>query len=656
MGALTILPVAAVLAMRVQKKISDTIAPVLFFFITVLYVSGLFVTFTPGLILLHLICVCCTIFCIVSAVRNRARLLRVLNAPGIVFYLTLFVIVFLVSFRRDIFMGDDLHQWAIAVRSFFELNDFVSGHNTAVRMEHYPPALPLWNYYSVALLGRYTEWMLFLSQNMMMAVFSLPLVSRLKEPHETRNAVMLAVVIAMLPLMVTAYNPYGNLHDGMVHGFLAAYILMKLHDYYVDAGRFDLSCAVWGIFVLGLVKEFAASTAVLVILTFLLALWRDAFIRRRLPSLLYACMALTAALAAAILSWQFYLIRPEASGDAAGAITAGSAPLLSPRSVFSLALPVLNSSAYALSAPPLRVVEIFQKVVRSLSGTETGSDVILWYVRALFDPSYSTFGYLQEVSFPVMILLLGAVASLYHRFCLRGAEADRALTCKRILFVLLFAAVPAGFYFRAVRYTWMPGQLGVIWESYLIPYLMMGALFFLYYLLYTGRHLQQTLLPIIFAAALCLGNASELPALVFDKPQNGLTMAAQAQGITFTADDRVLLIDNMNYRNSLYVHDIVYYKTLPAQLSYETEILLGDDPELDIAQRLHDVITSQGCLYVYVGDTTNTFRDAAKALAQEGVIRDYTLYQVGPGENGRISLFAVGRDHPYSHTYRLHWH
>lgn len=669
MGALTILPIAAFLAIRFKKPIEDTIAPVMFGVVFVLYLSGLITTLTPGVWICHLISIAALGYCVYAWLRQKDAFRNHVLTCGLIAYGIFFAYFLLISCGRDLYVGDDLHRWGAAVRDFFIHKDMFNLPDNYDTAYVYPPALPLWNYYSMEVIRRYIDWSSFLSQYMFQAALALPLFARLQPGKRRFTVPLLILAILCIPLVTGCYYPYGNLHDGIPQGFLAAYILWKGSDYHFSRSPFDLICCTFGVVFLTLTKEIALSVAVLCVMTLFLAGWREARMAHRMKPFLGSIALMGASCLTALLSWQYYIAfsaKVYAEKVAAEAALLSTDGLVASAGLSQGMLSFLQAPAAALltadsTLPATRMVGIFKRLLNILERMPEAINTLISFTTMLFDPSWgnantSASGSMNlnaplVFSLPVIVLLLTLAGLLLMRFFLSENNTDILRFNKRLFLLVFLFCIPSCILVRGIVYIMNPINLTVIWGEHSDTFSIIGMLFFLYFFLRhkTTRQLVFLLFTTMFL--LLTSNATDLLALAADKPNNTiLSYREELSGNGIHENEKVLYLTS--YSTWVYDHDLIHYNAYPG---YETSVSsLSIPPETDAGEYLLQYMSNAGFSTLYIGVATPAFEaQYQSAFSEPELLDSFSLYRLTAQNDGTSRLVPVRQDHPNTISWRL---
>lgn len=667
MGALTILPIAAFLAIRFKKPIEDTIAPVMFGVVFVLYLSGLITTLTPGVWICHLLSIAALGYCVYAWLRQRELFRNHVLTCGLIAYGIFFAYFLLISYGRDLYVGDDLHRWGAAVRDFYIHKDMFNLPDNYDTAYVYPPALPLWNYYSMEVIRGYHDWSSFLSQYMLQAGLALPLFARLQPGKRRFTVPLLILSILCIPLVTGCYYPYGNLHDGIPQGFLAAYILWKGSDYHFSRSPFDLICCTMGVVFLTLTKEIALSVAVLCVMTLFLAGWKEARTARRMKAFFGSIALMGASCLAALLSWQYYIAfsaKAYAEKVAAEAALLSTDGLVASSSLTQGMLSFLRTPAATLltaatepTAPATRIGVIAKRFLSVRETLPTAWETLLEFTRMVFNPSSGTMNAGASLSFslPVFVLIMALAGIVLLKTKWLQSPSPEQYAYRLFLFVYLLC-IPLCIYSRGAVYAINPIHLRTIWGEHTDTFSIIGMLFFIYYLTAYSKVRQPILLAAFTFFLVLTSNATDIVALAFDKPQNTILAITEPDIRTIQEDDVILHIGANEHNDaSGYDHDLIHYNAYPGKAVVRLGGIGITPPEdVDGGDYLIQLMSSRGYTLLYCEGGHHSFRGQfASAFADQSEIVDFALYRLKQADDGSLKLHFVCQNHPNAISWEM---
>lgn len=668
MGALTILPVAAFLAIRFNKRFEETVAPSMFGVVFILYLSGLITTLTPGVWICHLLSVAAFGYCVYAWLRQRELFRNHVLTCGLIAYGIFFAYFLLISCGRDLYVGDDLHRWGAAVRDFYIHKDMFNLPDNYDTAYVYPPALPLWNYYSMEVIRGYHDWSSFLSQYMLQAGLALPLFAKLQPGKRRFTVPLLILAILCIPLVTGCYYPYGNLHDGIPQGFLAAYILWKGSDYHFSRSPFDLICCTMGVVFLTLTKEIALSVAVLCVMTLFLAGWKEARTARRMKAFFGSIALMGASCLAALLSWQYYIAfsaKAYAEKVAVEAALLSTDGLVASSNLTKGMLPFLKTPAAVFlttdsTLPATRMEGIVRRLLALREKLPTTLETFWAFMRMLFNPDSGTMnlGAPLVLSMPCFLLILTLAGQILSLMQQRSPTASYRYSRRLFLLVFLFC-IPLSTLARGIILASVPSNLTAIWGEHTDTFSIIGMLFLLYCFITYGKHRVTMILTLLTIFFLLASSATDLITLAIDKPHNTILVQGNSNNNidNFISDtDRILYISaNPPFGAASYDHDLVFYYSYPGYATVAAGGISITPPEdTDAGEYLIQLMLSRGYTMIYFGGGYAAFCEQYRSAFDESQeLLDFALYRLLQKQDGSCRLFLIQQDLPNSISWEM---
>lgn len=173
-----------------------------------------------------------------------------------------------VSYRRLIVGWDEYSHWAYIVKTMFALNDF--GTNPAAHALYfdYPPAMPLLQYFTMALNGNYTEWLMYAVYLVAATSMFLPFLSGLKYKNVLFNLLGCGLIVILPTVFFLDY--YTNLQIDKFLGLTFGFGMAMLFQ---NAGKRDALARLTvlaTVFVLILLKQAGSLFALFVLAGFMI--------------------------------------------------------------------------------------------------------------------------------------------------------------------------------------------------------------------------------------------------------------------------------------------------------------------------------------------------------------------------------------------------
>ena len=149
--------ISSVLAIKLKKRIEETVPISIVSMILIVYVFGLFNNLALGVIVLEIIATISAIYfikLIIQNVKNKKgkELTQNLLTPGILIYVILIVISIIANKNRVLELYDTFNHWGLVVKNMFITNNYGTTGNI-ISYNEYPPFTGTFQYILLKLRG-----------------------------------------------------------------------------------------------------------------------------------------------------------------------------------------------------------------------------------------------------------------------------------------------------------------------------------------------------------------------------------------------------------------------------------------------------------------------------------------------------------------------
>ena len=257
------------LSLLLKKHFSDTLAPVLFSVILVLYgayianVLYLGRAITIGLMLL---------LCVLTAVQlvrqkiNVNALKELLVSPAFSMYFLAVAVFLLFSSNKFVNLMDCLRLWGAYPKILHTTGEFQMGEDSFlfIYMQSYPPGMPLLCYFLTSFGPVFSENTLFFTYSLFGFSLLLPFIGRFR--WQNKNALIATFLcVIFLPWMITSMNTddgyyYSSLFIDIPLGICCGYFLFRAF-HRTGTDLFETVCTILSCTCLSLLKDSGAFLA-----------------------------------------------------------------------------------------------------------------------------------------------------------------------------------------------------------------------------------------------------------------------------------------------------------------------------------------------------------------------------------------------------------
>ena len=255
MGFLAIFPLGAAIAIKSKKKFEEVAMLPIFGVITVLYFSGVVSNFIPGLLICYAFILLSLIYCIYMFCVKKEAAIQYVFTPGMIALIIYIIYFVIISTGRASTANDDYKHWMLAVKNYYYYNDFSNIPISTDQYSSYHPAVTIWNYFSTKLWITCSTTFCFVAQDVFTVSLLLPLFKFVKGKNDWKKWFVIFMLVLVTPLSI-GERVYQTLFVDNILGLVSAFILWNYYDYIRMGEKFNKIQILWGLFILGLVKEF----------------------------------------------------------------------------------------------------------------------------------------------------------------------------------------------------------------------------------------------------------------------------------------------------------------------------------------------------------------------------------------------------------------
>ena len=237
---------ATALSSLFNKKIGFSILLDLFLIIFLMYVLGVFLPLNVSFYIVIIISIIGFIYAFYKKKIDKDKLF---SFPLYVF-IVLFIILSLINVGKGFHNVDEYTHWGDIVYAMFYGNKLSAFNTLDGWYSSYPPAISLFQYFFVEMLG-YSEGVLYFAYQLFGLSLILPFLDKLKGKVGQFILILLICLFFPLTLFDDFYNSiYVDAMLGLVFGFIIAYATL-----YKNLNKADLLIISLGLFILTLLKD-----------------------------------------------------------------------------------------------------------------------------------------------------------------------------------------------------------------------------------------------------------------------------------------------------------------------------------------------------------------------------------------------------------------
>lgn len=190
-----ILVIACAIAIMFDKKIEETLAPVVLGCSLILYLSARVLSFTPGLMIIAVLTALACVYCVAALVRDRQTVKGALCTWGGLAMLIYMAFFAYYAFHRDFSHPDELYCWGLLAKDFYNHSTLFGSEFTSFASDQ-APLMPIWFYFGARTWFGFSDSICFYMHSMLTISLMLPVYAHIRS---RMNARRFWVITAMLP-------------------------------------------------------------------------------------------------------------------------------------------------------------------------------------------------------------------------------------------------------------------------------------------------------------------------------------------------------------------------------------------------------------------------------------------------------------------------
>jgi len=240
-----------------------------FSIIAVLYLFGLANLLQAGVYFVCASAVALTAFTIYREIAKKQikALIGRFFTPAFFIFAALAAAIAIVSYRRLITGWDEYSHWAYIVKAMARLNDFGTNPLAHALYFDYPPAMPLFQYFTIVLHGSFEEWLLYAVYLLAASSLFLPFLKHLTFKSILFNVLVCGFIVFIPTLFFMDY--YVNLQIDKFLGLMFGFSMAILFLYTGTKNPLSRLTVLLSIFILVLLKPSGSLFAAFVLISFL---------------------------------------------------------------------------------------------------------------------------------------------------------------------------------------------------------------------------------------------------------------------------------------------------------------------------------------------------------------------------------------------------
>ncbi len=219
------LVIAGAVAVKTNKKVEECYAITAMLAVFLLYIPGLYFSFTPGILIFTAAFLASAGYLVYKLLHDRTCVRNAVMTPGMFFLIVCMTFFALYCSGRSIDHSDDFYCWNLRIKNLLYFGKIKGVLNTD--LNPHPPIVGIWDYLAAKTWMRTPTHALYLwAQNVLLVSFFAPLFGKIEGKQKALKAVLVSAVILLIPTLDG--NAY---HTLLVDTMLGAVIFFNFYAF-----------------------------------------------------------------------------------------------------------------------------------------------------------------------------------------------------------------------------------------------------------------------------------------------------------------------------------------------------------------------------------------------------------------------------------------
>lgn len=264
MSIVATLFIAGAVAVKCHKRIEECYALCAIALSIILYLPGLYVSFTPGIVLCYVLSACSIFYLGLNFFWRRDLVKESVLTSGLLFLLACIAFFAIYGQGRGIDHSDDFYFWDLRIKNFLYYGKIKGIPNTA--LGDHPPMISVWDYLAGITWMRTASHGIFLwAQNVLLISFLAPALTCIKGKYRWIQTMISSFILFLIPTMIG--DAYHTLLTDLMLGAIMFYCFYAFLQQIRSADRFYTISLIIGMITLTMTKRTGAVFTVIVLFT-----------------------------------------------------------------------------------------------------------------------------------------------------------------------------------------------------------------------------------------------------------------------------------------------------------------------------------------------------------------------------------------------------
>lgn len=192
-----------------------------------IYICGLFDNLRIGIYIIEALTIVSiiTIIYLLIKEKNIKNTLKQFLTPGMIIYITFYVLDILITKDRIIDSYDEFNHWGAIIKNMVIYNKFGMHEKSIITFNEYPPFTALFQYFFLGIKNVFEEDTVMIAQNLLYISLIMPIFKNITWKKGTKK-LLLAIPILLLP--ITLYIDF--FEEILVDGFMGVVFAMGIYQ------------------------------------------------------------------------------------------------------------------------------------------------------------------------------------------------------------------------------------------------------------------------------------------------------------------------------------------------------------------------------------------------------------------------------------------
>lgn len=223
MGLISMVVIAIAIALKCNKRISETLAFSLLSILLSIYCLGLLDMLQVSVYVICGFAGISLLYCIYALFIRKVRLNNIFNPELLAFIL--YVVFFLFySYGRDFKSTDEFRTWGAMVKNFYYFDKFIDADMHFAGVGDYPPGSALWLYFLNKTWISFSDSICIFGNAIFVISLLLPVIGKIKKDNRVLYYFISLIILLLLPIVRDMRSYLTITPDALITGIICYFI------------------------------------------------------------------------------------------------------------------------------------------------------------------------------------------------------------------------------------------------------------------------------------------------------------------------------------------------------------------------------------------------------------------------------------------------